>query len=151
MEMSIEIKKYIDLFLKETVTEKEVFEKLQKVPRIYKRFSDMQQDYQRLFIDMCIGKSSFPITYDPVFKMIFDPELHPERLSSFLSAILGQKVIVEHILPKEHGQIVEKASFVIMDIVVRLENGAIVNVEIQKNPYLFQGERLSCYSADLIM
>ena len=32
-----------------------------------------------------------------------------------------------------------------------LADGSIVNVEIQRNPYQFQGERLSCYSADLVM
>ncbi len=38
-----------------------------------------------------------------------------------------------------------------MDIVVELENGEIVNVEVQKIGYLFPGQRSACYSADLLL
>jgi hypothetical protein len=40
---------------------------------------------------------------------------------------------------------------VIMDIIVRLDDGSIANVEIHKNPYTFAGERVSCYSSDLLL
>ena len=38
-----------------------------------------------------------------------------------------------------------------MDIVAELENGSIANVEIQKISYLFPAQRMSCYSADLLL
>ena len=38
-----------------------------------------------------------------------------------------------------------------MDIVVKTESGAIVNVEMQRIGYYFPGERSSCYTSDLIM
>ena len=38
-----------------------------------------------------------------------------------------------------------------MDIIVELEDGSIANVEIQKISYLFPGQRMSCYSADLLL
>lgn len=38
-----------------------------------------------------------------------------------------------------------------MDIVVRLTDGSIMDVEIQKIGYAFPGERACCYAADLIM
>ncbi len=38
-----------------------------------------------------------------------------------------------------------------MDIVVELEDGSIANVEIQKISYLFPAQRMSCYSADLLL
>ena len=38
-----------------------------------------------------------------------------------------------------------------MDIVVRLSNGSLANVEIQKIPYMFTAERISCYSSDLLL
>ena len=38
-----------------------------------------------------------------------------------------------------------------MDIIVELEDGSLANVEIQKLPYLFPGERSACYSSDLIL
>jgi hypothetical protein len=40
---------------------------------------------------------------------------------------------------------------VIMDIIVRLDDGSIANVEIHKDPYTFAGERVSCYSSDLLL
>lgn len=39
----------------------------------------------------------------------------------------------------------------ILDILVELEDGALANVEVQKIPYLFPGERISCYSSDLVL
>ena len=114
-------------------------------------FHQLRNDFQTFFIDICTGKKNLPFTLDPFFKHIFDVDVYPERLASFLSAILNQPVTVEQILPNQHGQLVEGGSFVIMDIIVRLADGSIVNVEIQRNPYQFQGERLSCYSADLVM
>ena len=38
-----------------------------------------------------------------------------------------------------------------MDMLVRLDDGALVLVEIQKIPYYFPAERASCYSADLLL
>lgn len=39
----------------------------------------------------------------------------------------------------------------IMDIVVQLGDGSIVNLEVQKIGYRFPGERSACYSADLLL
>ena len=39
----------------------------------------------------------------------------------------------------------------IMDILVKMDDGSIANVEIQKIPYAFPGERMSCYSSDLLL
>ena len=38
-----------------------------------------------------------------------------------------------------------------MDMVVRMSDGSIANIEIQKVPYDFPAERISCYSADLVL
>ena len=42
-------------------------------------------------------------------------------------------------------------SLLIMDVLVELEDGSLTNVEIQKIPYAFPAERMSCYSSDLVM
>lgn len=42
-------------------------------------------------------------------------------------------------------------SFVIMDMVVRFDDGSITNIEIQKVPYDFPAARITCYSADLVL
>ena len=42
-------------------------------------------------------------------------------------------------------------SYLIMDLVARTDDGAIVNVEIQKQGYDFPGQRMSCYASDLLL
>ena len=38
-----------------------------------------------------------------------------------------------------------------MDLLARLTDGSLVNIEVQKQGYAFPAERISCYSADLLM
>ena len=38
-----------------------------------------------------------------------------------------------------------------MDMVVRLDDGSITNIEIQKVTYDFPAVRITCYSADLVL
>ena len=45
----------------------------------------------------------------------------------------------------------EDGSLLVMDILVQLEDGSYVNVEIQRMGYLFPGARCACYSSDLVM
>ena len=40
---------------------------------------------------------------------------------------------------------------IIMDMIVMMSDGSIANIEIQKISYDFQAERISCYSADLVL
>ncbi len=103
------------------------------------------------FIDICTGKRGIPLHYDVFFKAIFSPDKHPIRLGRLLSQILGERVEVISSMSNEGSKISDRGSFVIMDIVVRLSNGEIVNLEIQKVGYLFPVKRFDCYCADLTM
>ena len=115
---------------------------------IFQGFSIQNQEDILGFIQ---GIKGLPILYDGFYKYIFDPERHPERLEDFLSEIFGQKVSIEQVLAKEGNKLSEEGSLVVMDVVVRLSDGSIVDVEMQKHGYLFTGERSSCYMADMIM
>ena len=95
------------------------------------------------------GKKTLPLLYDPFFKKIFSPVEHRERLSELVSCLLGQQVTVLEVYPAEDSQFI--GIFVIMDMVVRMSDGSIANIEIQKVPYDFPAERISCYSADLVL
>ena len=81
--------------------------------------------------------------------MIFNPVESRARLSELVSCILGQHVTVIEVFPDTSYAFVN--SFVIMDMVVRLDDGSITNIEIQKVPYDFPAARISCYSADLVL
>lgn len=116
--------------------------------RLFSTFPDKEQEKLLAFIQ---GARGLNITYDSFFKHVMNPDLHPARLEHFLSAILGQKVKIRSVLPLEGERMVDAGSFVVMDIVVELSNGAFMDVEIQKIGYRFPGERSSCYVSDFIM
>ena len=59
-------------------------------------------------------------------------------------------VTVESAFPSENTAI-SVDSLLIMHIIIRLSDGSLANVEIQKVPYRFTAERISCYSSDLLM
>lgn len=73
------------------------------------------------------------------------------RLEDLLSSLIGEPTSIEQILPREGSQIIEAGSLVIADIIARLQNGSMINVEMQKIGYDFPGERCSCYTSDMIM
>jgi uncharacterized coiled-coil protein SlyX len=54
-------------------------------------------------------------------------------------------------MSNEGTHISDRGAFVIMDIVVRLEDETIINLEIQKVGSHFPAKRFDCYCADLIM
>lgn len=115
---------------------------------LFKPLSDASKDKLLSFIQ---GNTGLKILNDKCFPKIMSPELHPNRLNSMLSAILGETVRVHAILPRKGDLMVEEGSFVIMDLLVELENGTIINVEVQRVGYLFPGARSCCYLSDLIM
>ena len=59
-------------------------------------------------------------------------------------------VKIKKILPVEDS-LIDGETYLIMDLLVELEDGSLANIEIQKNGYAFTEERLSCYAADLLM
>ena len=114
-------------------------------------YDSWSKDEQEDFLNYCTGERGLKICYDPFFKEIFNVEYDKSRLDSLLSSILGEKVEIIQVLPNEGARIASENSLLITDILVRLENGSLVNVEIQKIGYSFPGERASCYSADLLL
>lgn len=89
--------------------------------------------------------------YDSFAKELLNPETVPERLNELLSLLLGNEVTILQVLPNDNTRIADESSLLLMDIVVKLSDGSIANVEIQKIGYSFPGERCACYSADLLL
>ena len=131
-------------------TEREILQELKKSPIFYGRYQALNSDWKQRFMEFCTGRKTLPLTYDPFFKKIFHPDIHPDRLSRLLSSLLDHKVTVIRILPTEET-LLEGGALLIMDILVELEDGSLANVEVQKIPYNFPAERMSCYSADLLL
>ena len=78
-------------------------------------------------------------------------ETVPERLEDFLSELLKQKVKIVEVLPGDSSRLADEQSLLLMDILVKLEDGSYCNIEVQKIGYAFPGERAACYSADLLL
>ena len=115
----------------------------------FRRSSISNKGWADRFNDYISRKKTLPLLYDPFFKKLFNGDEHRQRLSRLVSSIIGQEVTVIDILPSESSSFED--SFIIMDMIVRLSDGSIANIEVQKIASLFPGERLSCYSADAIM
>ena len=131
-------------------SEEEVLKLLKKSPALYGSFRKLNDTWKQRFLDFCQGKKTLPLLYDPFFKRIFHPDLHPERLSRLVSSLLGINVRIIRILPNEDSML-DGESILIMDLLGELEDGSLINIEIQKQAYAFPAERISCYSSDLVM
>ena len=115
---------------------------------IYKGWTPKEQE---MFLNYCTGIKGQKLLYDVFFKRIFDPGQHPERLIDLLSCILNKKIISIEALSNDSSLIIEDHAAMIFDIIARLDDGSIVNIEIQKYGYKFPGQRASCYSSDLVL
>lgn len=131
-------------------TKDECLVELKKNPPLYRTYLNWPDKWKSNFLEFMEGKKSLPLTYNPFFKKLFNPDIYPERLSRLISSIIGTNVTVKCILSNEDSML-PSTSLLLLDIIVQLEDGSIANVEIQKIPYTFPGERMSCYSADLLL
>ena len=132
-------------------SEQEVLSKIYEDDVLSDIYHSYPDDTKHDFLNFMTGKHGLKVTYDPFFKMIFDPYINPERLEAFLEEIIGQPVKIMHVLQCDSQKIHAGSSIVIMDIVLSLTDGSIMDVEIQKVGYSFPGERSCCYASDLIM
>ena len=86
-------------------TKEEALERLCQSPALYRSYRKMNSSWKERFLDFCQGKKSLPLTYDPFFKYLFDPDIHGDRLSRFISSLLGFEVKILEALPGEESQI----------------------------------------------
>ncbi|MDD3254010.1 MAG: PD-(D/E)XK nuclease family transposase [Lachnospiraceae bacterium] len=122
-----------------------------KAEGLMDEFQRLSEVLQKDFVEFCTGQKGLNVRSDPMFKRVFDPSICPERLEEFLSLCLKRSLKILKIMPNESHRLTEESSLLIMDILVQLEDGELVNVEIQRVGYLFPGERVSCYLSDLLM
>ena len=132
-------------------SENAVIEELQKDPASYQKFRSFPSRYRQEIIDFLCGSRGLDILYDSFFQHVMNPETHRDRLEGLISCLLGQPVQVLTPLPREGEQLADSGSFVVMDILVRLTDQSIINIEMQKIGYQFPEQRAICYLSDVIM
>ena len=129
----------------------EILKEIDANVKLTERFYSWKEEQRQEFLDFCTGVRGVKMLYDSFFKEIMNPETVPERLEEFLSILLHKKVKIVEILPGDSTRLADERSLLIMDILVRFEDGTYCNVEVQKIGYAFPGERCACYSADLLL
>ena len=68
-----------------------------------------------------------------------------------ISNILGIKVTILSILSDSGSRMTSESALMFMDLLAMLEDGTLVNVEIQRVAHLFPMERAICYGSDLLV
>jgi len=93
-----------------------------------------------------------PPTSDFVFKLIFGDHRHKNILIAMLKSFVNlpdedfELVFLDTYLKREY----EEDKMGILDIKVSTKTGKIIDIEIQVNPLLYIGERISFYKSKLI-
>lgn len=128
-----------------------ILDRIREDPDTLQKFSSLSENDRDRILGFLSGDRGLQILYDRFFKKVLNPIDTPERVESLISAIYEQPVKIVEVLPREGSMISDSGSQVVMDIIVKLASGAIVNVEMQRIGFLFPGERSSCYLADMIM
>lgn len=133
------------------ITKEEALLSIQSDDVTFDKYQKFPESVQEDILGFIRGQHGLKITYDSFFQTILSPSMHQERLESLLSAVFGEKVTIDKVLPREGNRMVEDGSLIVMDILVKLSDGSYINVEMQKYGFLFPGERSDCYAADFIM
>lgn len=132
-------------------TREEVLSEISSRKDLQITFASWRKEHQLEFLNFVTGVHGMKMLYDFMFKEIMNPESTPERLEDLLSCLLEQKIKILCVLPNDTTRIADESSLLVTDIVAELEDGSIVNIEVQKIGYAFPGERSACYSADLLL
>ena len=143
--------KLIEQALGERISREEIISGIDNDPSLKEMFYSFSVEDRKKIIAFLAGEQTLQILNDKFFKKILNPEEHRQRVEALLSAILGEKVEIIEVLPREGIAITEGGSQVIMDIILRLSDGSTTAVEMQRLGFLFPGERTSCYLSDMIM
>ncbi len=130
----------------------DVMKDIEEDPEVLKVFRKMKPEHQEALVQFCMGNRGLNVLYDPFFKKLFlEGEAGLKRLERLLSLIMGQKITI---VRDEHLEVTrrsEDASVMIMDLVVKLEDGSYVNLEVQRRTHDFPFKRAECYSADILV
>lgn len=129
----------------------EILKEIDANVKLTEKFYSWKEEQRQEFLEICTGARGVKMLYDSFFKEVMNPETVPERLEEFLEVLLGEKVKIIEVLPGDSTRLADEQSLLIMDILVRFEDGTYCNIEVQKIGYAFPGERSACYSSDLLL
>ena len=135
-------------------TRSEIEQEIRSKPVLWVQYQSWNQLHREMFLDYCTGAKGMRILYDAYFKAVFDPDINPSNLVGLLNALLDLDYPVSAVETMETASPLisdADASLMDLDIVVRLKDNSLVNIEMQRVGLLFPGQRAACYSSDLLL
>ncbi|XCP85591.1 PD-(D/E)XK nuclease family transposase [Roseburia hominis] len=129
----------------------EVLEEIGKRKDLEAVYESWTLEQREEFLDFCTGARGVKMLYDSFFKEILNPESTPERLEDLVSEVFGRRVRILQVLPNDSVRLADEGSLLITDIIAEMEDGSVINFEVQKIGYKFPGQRCACYSADMLL
>ena len=130
-------------------TREQILQDIESNIALKAKFESFHEDRKKEFLDFCTGERGVKILYDSFFNAVMNPDIYPERIRHLIGSILGKDIVSFRVMQRSSFSIGDDRSLVIMDIVVELAGGEIINLEVQKIGYDFPGERAACYASDL--
>ena len=91
-------------------TRDEVLNEIQENKKLYYTYLGWSEEEKKYFLDFCTGVRGVKVLYDAFFKTVMNPDATPERIESFLSAILGQSVKLLKVLPNDDSRIADSSA-----------------------------------------
>ena len=132
-------------------TREEVIDFMTSTPERNNFWIMLPDDVHEEIIAIYMKKKLLKVTYDRVFKFIFDPKLHPGRLDTFVGQILKRKVKIIRVIPLERNNYFRHNKQIFLDILVEFSDHSQANIEMQILGYKFPNTRAAIYSASLIL
>lgn len=127
-----------------------IMERIESDGELLSIWSKLSNETKQRWLEVDERKRVPDLLCDTIFKGIFNPDVNKNRLSSFISCIIGRKVNVLHSLDKEGYRLSVHSKGIVLDLLVQFEDGSIGNVEIQRQGVYFPPQRAAVYSANLV-
>ena len=84
-------------------TRQAILDEIDGNAKMHSVFYSWEKKQKEEFLDFCTGVKGVKLLYDSFFKQIMNPETAPRRLEEFISAAIGEKVKILHVLSDERG------------------------------------------------
>ena len=115
------------------------------------RFEDLPRYLQEEYRAMEAGELLPSLTRDIPFKTIYDPDIHKERLTTLFQLIFREDATVVSSLKGENNKASILCKRTVLDVIARLSNEGVVDVEMQALLQEFIVHRMNIYASDMVM
>jgi predicted transposase/invertase (TIGR01784 family) len=106
---------------------------------------------EKIYRDILAKKRLVSLKTDYVFKAVFNPDIHKERLSRFLSRIIGVPMNVVGAADPQSWQKTGNSKKSTIDILAKLEDGEYAIIEIQVDKLECMTQRSALYSSEVLV